>query len=254
MNVIFVEPAFPDNQRSSSARCTASARGSQGSASVRTTGLTTRSDAGSPATSRSRSVTDEGALHDAVRRVQAREWVDRLEATVEAHILPTARVREACTIPGHLNAHRLSLPRQGGDEGGAARGGRALRRIGRRLERFRGPRVRGAVGFPLIIKPRAAAGAAGTHRANNERELDHVPARDRGRARRVRGDRGVRRRPRGLLRHAVGQRARRARFHQPLLPERPRSDAHALDLAADRRHQSHGRAGVRARSKQWAAA
>jgi hypothetical protein len=31
-----------------------------------------------------------------------------------------------------------------------------------------------AVGFPLIIKPRAAAGAAGTYRANSRPELDHV--------------------------------------------------------------------------------
>src|SRR5690606_2993860 len=46
------------------------------------------------------SVCDEDALYAAVRRVQAREWGDRLEATIEAHILPTARVRERATIPG----------------------------------------------------------------------------------------------------------------------------------------------------------
>ena len=39
-------------------------------------------------------VCDEGAMLDVVRRVQQREWVDRLEATVEAHILPVAKVRE----------------------------------------------------------------------------------------------------------------------------------------------------------------
>ena len=44
---------------------------------------------------------DEAALLEAVRRVQAREWVDRLEATVEAHILPAAQVREACRHPRH---------------------------------------------------------------------------------------------------------------------------------------------------------
>jgi biotin carboxylase len=31
-----------------------------------------------------------------------------------------------------------------------------------------------AVGFPMIIKPRAAASAAGTYRANSGPELDHV--------------------------------------------------------------------------------
>ena len=43
---------------------------------------------------------DDRALHDAVRWVQDKLWVDRLEATIEAHILPTAEVREACGIPG----------------------------------------------------------------------------------------------------------------------------------------------------------
>jgi hypothetical protein len=46
------------------------------------------------------SVVDEQAMLDAVRRVQRREWVDRLEVTIEAHILPLARVREATKIPG----------------------------------------------------------------------------------------------------------------------------------------------------------
>jgi hypothetical protein len=46
------------------------------------------------------SVTDEGALEWAVREAQSRMWMDRLEATVEAHILPAAHVRERCTIPG----------------------------------------------------------------------------------------------------------------------------------------------------------
>ena len=46
------------------------------------------------------SVVDEGALLDAVREIQGAVWVDRLEATIEAHIMAAAHVREACTIPG----------------------------------------------------------------------------------------------------------------------------------------------------------
>ena len=34
------------------------------------------------------------------RRSRARMWVDRLEAVVEAHVLPAAHVRERCGIPG----------------------------------------------------------------------------------------------------------------------------------------------------------
>ena len=45
-------------------------------------------------------VTDVGVLTDAVRWIQSRLWVDRLETTIEAHTLPVAHVREACTIPG----------------------------------------------------------------------------------------------------------------------------------------------------------
>src|SRR4029450_5821660 len=45
-------------------------------------------------------VTAVGMLTDAVRWIQERVWVDRLEATIEAHTLAAAQVRENCTIPG----------------------------------------------------------------------------------------------------------------------------------------------------------
>ena len=47
-----------------------------------------------------RSVVHEPSMLEAVKSVQARLWVDRLEATVEAHIMAAARVREATGIPG----------------------------------------------------------------------------------------------------------------------------------------------------------
>ncbi|MFN7147459.1 MAG: ATPase, partial [Myxococcota bacterium] len=56
------------------------------------------------------SLADENALANAVRRVQKREWVDRLECTIEAHMIPTARVREATTIPG-LSVDQVMLCR-----------------------------------------------------------------------------------------------------------------------------------------------
>ena len=45
-------------------------------------------------------VIDVGAMTDAVRWIQDKVWVDRLEATIEAHTLAAAQVRENCTIPG----------------------------------------------------------------------------------------------------------------------------------------------------------
>ena len=45
------------------------------------------------------SVTNLREMTDAVRWAQSRCWVDRLEATVEAHTMVAAQVREACGIP-----------------------------------------------------------------------------------------------------------------------------------------------------------
>ena len=100
MNVIFVEPAFPYYQRDF-------ARG-LAAAGARVIGVGERPAAALDAELRQwlvdyeqvHSVVDEAALLAAVRRVQGRLWVDRLEATIEAHILPVARVREASGIPG----------------------------------------------------------------------------------------------------------------------------------------------------------
>ena len=117
------------------------------------------------------SVTDAGALHDAVDWIQDKVWVDRLEATIEAHILPTAEVREACRIPGtSLRTAWLCRDKPSMKEALRA-GGRPDRGLGRASTRRRGPRVRRAVGYPLIIKPRAGAGAAGTSRVDNDTEL-----------------------------------------------------------------------------------
>ena len=60
-----------------------------------------------------------------------------------------------------------------------------------------------------------------------DRALGSMGYRSGRRARR----RGVRRGARGLLRHADHSGRRRPRLHLPLLPERPRGDAHPMDLA-----------------------
>src|SRR5688572_33141635 len=46
------------------------------------------------------SVVDVGVMTDAVRWIQDKVWVDRLEATIEAHTMAAAQVRENCSIPG----------------------------------------------------------------------------------------------------------------------------------------------------------
>ena len=116
-------------------------------------------------------VCDEHQLFQAVRRCQEREWVDRLEATIEAHILPAANVRKACTIPG-TSVRTAFLCR---DKPAMKQ---ALRDAGIPCAQSTGASSPQDVldfvhtaGFPVIIKPTDAAGAAGTFRAHDQASL-----------------------------------------------------------------------------------
>ena len=83
------------------------------------------------------------------------------------------------------------------------------------------------------------AGAQGTVRVDNDTELARRwpgSARDGATLDR---HRGVRRGPRGLLRHHRHRRPGRPRLGHALLPQRPRGDAAPLDLAAVHHHQPH---------------
>jgi hypothetical protein len=118
------------------------------------------------------SVCDDDALHAAVRRVQDREWVDRLEATIEAHILPAARVRERCTIPG-LSVKAAILCRDKPEMKEFLRDNQVpcARSMGVSSVQEAHAFAR-EVGFPLILKPRAGAGASDTMRVDEGAELD----------------------------------------------------------------------------------
>ena len=118
-----------------------------------------------------RSVTHEPSLLDAVRRVQQREWVDRLEATIEAHILPTANVRKATGIPG-LSPETALLCRDKPKMKAFLR----ERNIpcARSTDATTTEEVAAfadEVGYPLIVKPRDGAGAAGTVRIDSADDL-----------------------------------------------------------------------------------
>jgi Carbamoyl-phosphate synthase L chain, ATP binding domain len=174
MNIIFIEPAFPPNQREF-------VRG------LKAVGATVIGIGERPLHEldgelqgwlmhyeRIGNVTDTGQLVDAVRWVQDKLWVDRLEAVVEAHTMAAAEAREACTIPGtsvrtaYLCRDKPSMKevlRQAGvptAQSTAASSATEVRAFA------------GHAGFPLILKPRAAAGAAGTMRVNSEGELEQA--------------------------------------------------------------------------------
>lgn len=119
-------------------------------------------------------VCNEGELFAAVRRCQSREWVDRLEATIEAHILPAARVREACGIPGtsvrtaYLCRDKPAMKdalRRAGVPCAASTGATTAAEVRDFVE---------TVGLPIIIKPPDAAGAAGTFKCKTVEELNHA--------------------------------------------------------------------------------
>jgi formate-dependent phosphoribosylglycinamide formyltransferase (GAR transformylase) len=109
-----------------------------------------------------------------VRWAQDRMWVDRIEATIEAHTLATAHVREACTIPGtsvrtawlcrdkpsmKQALREAGVPTAASTAAGSASEARAFAE---------------QVGFPLILKPRSGAGASGTIRADNAAGLEQA--------------------------------------------------------------------------------
>jgi carbamoylphosphate synthase large subunit len=176
MNVILVEPCFPANQREFAralhqAGATVIGIGERPKESLDDglrEWLTHYEQVGS--------VVDEDALARAVRFVQGKVWVDRLEATVEAHIMAAARVREACGIPGtSVKTAWLCRDKPAMKE--------ALRAGGVPCARSTGAATAGEVrafaaetGYPLILKPRDAAGASGTHRVDDAGALEGVLA------------------------------------------------------------------------------
>jgi carbamoylphosphate synthase large subunit len=174
MNVVFVEPFFPANQRQF-ARALAEA-----GATVIGIGEYPADALGDELRGwlhhyqQVPSVTDVEAMTGAVRWVQDKLWVDRIEATIEAHIMAAAQVREACTIPGTsvrtawLCRDKPSM-KQVLREAGVPTAASAAASSAAEARAFAEQ-----VGFPLILKPRSGAGAADTMRADNAADLERA--------------------------------------------------------------------------------
>jgi formate-dependent phosphoribosylglycinamide formyltransferase (GAR transformylase) len=174
MNVVFVEPFFPSNQRHFPRALAEAGATVIGIGEYPADALDDQLKGWLHHYERVPSVTDVEAMTRAVRWVQDKLWVDRLEATIEAHTLAAAQVREACTIPGTsvrtawLCRDKPSMKQVLRETGvptaaSAAVGSAAEARA-----------FAGQVGFPLILKPRSGAGAAGTMRADSAAGLDHA--------------------------------------------------------------------------------
>lgn len=174
MNIIFVEPGFPYNQREF-------ARG-LASAGVTVIGIGERPVEHLDGDLKGwlsdyyqvRSVVDEGLLLKAVRAVQDKLWVDRLEATVEAHIMPTAKVREAAGIPGTSVKTAWLCRDKPAMKDALRKAGIPCAQSTRAESAVDARAFAEAVGYPLILKPPAGAGASGTYRVDNDDELERV--------------------------------------------------------------------------------
>jgi formate-dependent phosphoribosylglycinamide formyltransferase (GAR transformylase) len=174
MNVVFVDPAFPSTQRHF-VRALAEV-----GASVHGVG----DRPGEWLDDELRSwmvhyhqvpdVTDVGTMTDAVRWIQDKVWVDRLEATIESHTLAAAQVRENCSIPGTsvrtawLCRDKPSMKdalRKAGVPTAASTAADSAAEVRAFAQE---------IGFPLILKPRSGAGAQGTVRVDSMADLDRA--------------------------------------------------------------------------------
>ena len=174
MHVIFVEPAFPYNQRQFVRGLRAAGALVTGIGEMPIEALPDEIKGWLHAYEQVPSVVHEPSMLEAVRRIQARGWVDRLEATVEAHIMAAAKVREACGIPGtsvktsYLCRDKPAMKealREGGIPCAQSTGTDSAEEV-RDFAK--------SVGFPLIIKPRDGAGAAGTWQVRDDAELENA--------------------------------------------------------------------------------
>ena len=174
MNIIFVEPFFPQNQR----RFVAALAGV--GANVIGVGEYAEDELGDElrgqlgAYYRVSNVTDEGQLNAAVEWAQGLVWVDRLESTIESHQMAAARVREARHIPGTsvrttwLCRDKPSMKEALRQAGVPTAASTAAHSVDDAVD------FANAIGFPLILKPRAGAGALGTTRVDSMADLQQA--------------------------------------------------------------------------------
>jgi hypothetical protein len=172
MHIVFIEPRFPANQKlfvkalaEVGATVTAIGEGSKESLDDELKHWLSHYE-------EVKNVTDEQGVLDAVRTIQRFKPIDRLEAVVEAHIMPAARVREAAGIPGtttrtaYLCRDKPAMKevlRAGGVPCAESLGSASPEEIRAFAER---------VGYPLILKPRDGAGASGATRVDDDRGLE----------------------------------------------------------------------------------
>src|SRR3954466_850569 len=159
VNIVLVEPAFPPTQRHFARALAEVGATVIGVGERHTDALDDQLKDWMTHYHQVSDVTDVAAMTDAVRWIQDRVWVDRLEATIEAHTLAAAQVRETCTIPGTsvrtawLCRDKPSMKEALRAAGVPTAASAAVRSAAEVYDFVN------AIGFPVILKPRTGAGA-----------------------------------------------------------------------------------------------
>ena len=172
VNVVFVEPSFPPTQRNFVRGLAEVGATVIGIGESPTDALDDQLKSWMTHYHQVPSVVDVGAMTDAVRWIQGNVWVDRLEATIEAHTMAAAQVRENCTIPGtSVRTAWLCRDKPSMKEtlraAGVPTAASAAAHNAAEVYEFAD-----SVGYPLILKPRTGAGALDTTRVDSKAELD----------------------------------------------------------------------------------
>lgn len=171
MNIILVEPHFPHNQREFARALASVGANVIGIGETPWDYLDDQLKSWMVHYEQVGSVTNRAQMTEAVRKIQGMVWIDRMESTIEAHQMVAAQVREDLGIPGTsvrttwLCRDKPSMKealRQAGVPTAASTGADNADQV-REFAR--------KVGYPLILKPRDGAGAAGTSRVDNDTEL-----------------------------------------------------------------------------------
>jgi len=174
VNVVFIEPFFPRNQREFARGLAETGATVIGVGETPLWGLDDQLKGWLTHYEQVSSVTNVDAMTEVVRRIQSRLWVDRLEATIEAHTMAAAQVREATGIPGTavrtawLCRDKPSMKQALRDAGVPTAASTAAGTAAEAHE------FAARVGFPLILKPRAGAGAADTMRVDDDDQLNRA--------------------------------------------------------------------------------
>ncbi|UJR84001.1 ATP-grasp domain-containing protein [Sandaracinus amylolyticus] len=174
IDVVFLEPCFPANQREFVRALHA--------VGARVTGIGERPKEALDDSLRHwlfhyeqvGNVTDVAQVEKAVRWIQQKVRVDRLEAVVEAHVMCAAQVREACGIPGtSVRTTFLCRDKPSMKEIARQHGIPTAQSLGTN-DPDAARAFAAKVGYPLIVKPRDGAGASGTMRVDSDAELENA--------------------------------------------------------------------------------